>query len=96
MFVVVVSREKMPKLILKVVTSNSFLLFLICHAQMKTIQKHFVGPSVLDSLENKRRKARGRYAKLTDEQKALRNAKRREDRALKKIGRTGIEISLPN
>ena len=37
------------------------------------------------ALEIKRQKARDRYAKFTDEQKAQRNAKRRETYAMKKF-----------
>ena len=40
--------------------------------------------TVLAALEAKRQKARDNYAKLTDEQKAQRNAKRREAYTLKK------------
>jgi len=43
-------------------------------------------------LETKRQKARENYAKLTDEQKAQRNAKRREAYAMKKSGSRASEI----
>ena len=41
--------------------------------------------SDLAALKTKRQKARDRYAKLTAEQKAQRNAKRREAYAMKKM-----------
>ena len=44
------------------------------------------------ALEIKRQKARDRYAKFTDEQKAQRNAKRREAYALKRNGSAAPEI----
>jgi len=42
--------------------------------------------SVLSALELRRQRDRDRYARLTDEQKAQRNAKRRENYARKKAG----------
>ena len=42
--------------------------------------------SVLSALELRRQRDRGRYARLTDEQKAQRNARRRENYARKKAG----------
>jgi len=43
-------------------------------------------------LETKRQKARENYAKLTDEQKTQRNAKRREAYAMKKSGSRAPKI----
>ena len=42
--------------------------------------------SVLSALELRRQRDRDRYASLTDEQKAQRNARRRENYARKKAG----------
>jgi len=42
--------------------------------------------SVISSLELRRQKDRDRYARLTDEQKAQRNVRRRENYARKKAG----------
>ena len=41
---------------------------------------------MLSALELRRQRDRGRYARLTDEQKAQRNARRRENYAKKKAG----------
>jgi len=49
--------------------------------------------TVLAALEAKRQKARDNYAKLTDEQKAQRKAKRREAYTLKKM-RAVLQRSL--
>ena len=49
--------------------------------------------TVLAALEAKQQKARDNYAKLTDEQKAQRNAKRREAYTLKKM-RAVLQRSL--
>ena len=50
--------------------------------------------TVLAALEANRQKARDNYAKLTDEQKAQRNAKRREAYTLKKKMRAVLQRSL--
>ena len=51
-----------------------------------------VANAVLAVLETKRQKARDWYAKLTDEQKAQRNAKRREAYAMKKSASRAPEM----
>ena len=51
--------------------------------------------SVLSALELRRQRDRGRYARLTDEQKAQRNVKRRENYARKKAGMSGQVPSTP-
>ena len=48
--------------------------------------------TVVAALETKRQKARDSYAKLTAEQKAQRNAKRREAYALKRNGSCAPEM----
>jgi len=51
--------------------------------------------SVISSLELRRQKDRDRYARLTDEQKAQRNARRRENYARKKAGMSEQNPSTP-
>jgi len=51
--------------------------------------------SVLSALELRRQRDRDRYARLTDEQKAQRNARRRENYARKKAGMSEQNPSTP-
>ena len=51
--------------------------------------------SVLSALELRRQRDKDRYARLTDEQKAQRNARRRENYARKKAGMSEQNPSTP-
>ena len=51
--------------------------------------------SVLAALELRRQRDKDRYARLTDEQKAQRNARRRENYARKKAGMSEQIPSMP-
>ena len=51
--------------------------------------------SAISSLELRRQRDRDRYARLTDEQKAQRNARRRENYARKKAGMSEQNPSTP-
>jgi len=52
--------------------------------------------SGLSALDLRRQRERDRYARLTEEQKAQRNAKRRENYALKKAGMSEQVRFAPN
>ena len=63
---------------------------IILYTSLICIWKYNIG--VLDTAWTDHQKARDRYAKLTDEQKAQRNTKRREAYAMKKNGSRAPEV----
>ena len=71
-------------------TGESWEPPIILYTSLICIWKYNIG--VLDTAWTDRQKARDRYAKLTDEQKAQRNTKRREAYAMKKNGSRASEV----
>ena len=69
-----------------------FIVFMMFSGSNLEFILNLLYDTVVAELETKRQKARDSYTKLTAEQKAQRNAKRREAYALKRNGSFALEM----